>query len=107
MKLFKNIVQGDSYKAKVIIKNADGTVVDRNLIDKIYFTSKSLNVQKQITYDTDLSNYILSLTPAETKLFKPEEHSFDLTIIFTSESIKTVTYEGVILVLAKHNEISA
>jgi len=106
MKIFKNIVQGDSYKAKVKIKNADGTAVDRQYISHIYFTSKSLNLQKEITYDTEMQDYILSITPTETASFKPEEHSFDLTIYFTEQSIKTATYEGQILVLEKHNEVT-
>jgi len=106
MKISKNIIQGDSYKAKIILKNSVGQEIDPESVSSIYFTCHELNIQKQITYDDELEYYKLELQPSETAQFKVGEFSFDITVIFTATSIRTMVYEGNLLILAKHNPIT-
>lgn len=104
MKLQKQIIQGDTYNAKIVIKKNEA-ILDHSLIDKVYFTCKGLNIQIEPQYDAIENAYLLEIPSSETQTYNIGKYDFDITILFVNQHIKTAVYEDVLQVLKKHNEV--
>ena len=94
------IIQGDTYQKNVLIEN-----VDLSLIEGVYFSCSKLDITQKLEYDNNIERYVFILTADETKDLTPIYTDYDITIKFTDDKIKTVSYRGGFCVLPKTNEI--
>lgn len=96
------IVSGDTYDILVEVEN-----YDVNLIEKIVFSCKDLNLVKDFDRDwTENSNlFALHFDSEETKNFPPKCFDYDITVIFTDGTINTATYRSAIKIYPKVNKI--
>ncbi len=102
------IIQGDTYQKSVqILRCNNGTheVISPELIDSVIITSSKLNINKILGYDSQNKKYILNLQSSETALFSPQITTYDITVKFTDQKIKTLCYKGQIRVMEKVNAI--
>ena len=105
-KIQKQIVQGDTYRTKIILKNINGQEIDHTTIERIYVTSSKLGINKYITYDTD--GFYLEFSSNETQAFHAGRYSFDITVHFYGDDgtqVKTVSYKSTFVILRKENPI--
>lgn len=90
MKLIGNvpicIIQGDTRDYK--IKFEDGF---DDLIDKIIFTSKDLEIEEEMTYLNDEKSWIYSFTSVQTQVEPSDFYSYDITIYFKDGDILSET----------------
>ena len=92
------IICGDTYERYVTF---DG--IDIDSIRDIYFSCKSLNIQKRfIRRDNE---FCLSFSPSETINMKLGSATYDMTILFSDEKVKTIVYNATITILQKVNEV--
>lgn len=94
------LVSGDSYTREI---SFEGIEID--LIEGIYFSSEKLSICKKLEFDDDNKVFVLHLTPKETKEFPIGTTTFDLTIRFINDYIKTIQYEAIITILEKSNKV--
>lgn len=94
------VVQGDTFQRNVHVKN-----MSTDLIGSIKFSCNKLGINKNLIYDSDNDKYILILTSEETKSLEVGIADYDLTIIFTDDSVKTVSYRSLVRILPKTNKV--
>lgn len=99
------IIQGDTFCANIVFKT-DGQEIDHSVIDNIYFTSKDLNIQKVLIYDDIQDKWQLFLSSQETSIFKVGVFTFDLTIKWLDNEIKTPVYQSSVRICKKNNEVN-
>lgn len=100
------LVQGDSLNVSFTLKNADGSIIDPTLIQSIYFTCKSLNINSSLSEPTELRpTWLLNIASTETDEYTPGTYSYDLTIIYQNSRVSTIIYEAPLTVLPKINTI--
>lgn len=92
------IVSGDTYQKRVIIDD-----IDNEIIKSIYFTSKELNICRELVFRDGA--YILTLNSEETKYDEIFRGYYDLTIEFIDGKINTIVYQKPILIEPKENEV--
>lgn len=94
------IIQGDSYQKKVKIIN-----VDNSLIDSVIMSCEKLNINKELTYDSEKQEYVFYLSPEETSAYQENLANYDFTIKFKDDNIKTICYNSMIRVMPKNNAV--
>lgn len=94
------IIQGDDKHTKVTMT---GTGAEQ--VSSIYFTSKSLGVNKHIAEREADGNFYITFTSKETQYFLRGIHSFDITAITKQNDIHTALYHGTVCVKEKDNSI--
>ncbi len=94
------IIQGDSYQKNVKILN-----VDHALIDKVIMSCIKLNINKELTYDSENDKYVFYLSPEETSTYDEIITNYDFTIKFKDDNVKTVCYKSMIRVMSKSNSL--
>ena len=94
------IVKGDSFEKTFKMEQSN------SLIAKVYFTSKDLNLQKELSYDSTHDVYTLSLTKDETADLREVLTTYDITVQFSDDKILTVVYKDLIHILPKINKVT-
>lgn len=94
------IIQGDTIEKNVVISGVDSAD-----IEKVYFSSEKLQIEKELTYDSENEKWVFKLDPSETKDLPITTTDFDITIKFTNDDVMTCVYRGVIQVLPKINKV--
>lgn len=94
------IIQGDTLQKNVLISG-----VSETQISKVYFSCKKIEIEKELTYDSEIERYVLRIESDETKELEPITTDYDLTIKFTDDDVSTVLYRGILKVLPKVNEV--
>lgn len=80
-----DIIQGDSFMQEIEIEGAD---ID--LIEGVYFSCEKLNLCKKLKLVDGI--FVLEIESNETINFPKVYTTFDLTIRFTDNKIKTVVF---------------
>ena len=94
------LVSGDSYTREISFVG-----IEIELIEGVYFSSEKLSICKKLEFDDDNNVYVLHLAPNETQNFAVGTTTFDLTIQFINDDIKTIQYEAIITILEKSNKV--
>lgn len=94
------IIQGDTIEKNIVISG-----VNNNDIDKVYLSSSKLQIDKELTYDSENQKWLFKLESNETKNLTITTTDFDITIKFTNDDILTCIYRGLIQVLPKINKV--
>lgn len=93
------IIKGDTYQLNITLEG-----VELKTISNIYFSSKSLDITKELVKQQN--EFKLILEPNETIKFKIGSFDYDLTIKFVDDKIKTIIYRSFISILPKINEVN-
>ena len=111
-----SIIKGDTVIKHIFISSPE---IPQTKIDKVFFTCKALEVEKELTFNADKNCYILTFTPEETENFKSSKQfpfDFDITIKLVDEGegettipgdVYTIVYRQSIVVLPKTNKVAA
>lgn len=94
------ILQGDYYRKTVHFNN-----IEPELISNVNITCKSCGLSKDLSYDSENKRYIFELSSDETTIMEPAISTYDLTVTFTGDKIKTVCYNAGFKVLKKTNKL--
>ena len=94
------IIQGDTIEKNVVISG-----VDNSDIEKVYFTSEKLNIEKELPFDDVSEKWLLRLESSETKDYEETTTDFDITVKFVDSDILTGIYRGLLKVLPKTNKV--
>lgn len=94
------IIQGDTFDLEIELED-----VDVLTIDKIIFSSATLNVKYEAQWSDEENVYLVSLTAKDTAEFEPMKASYDITVLFVNNKVSTARYNGVLIVKEKVNEI--
>ena len=94
------IIQGDYYGLEVTFES-----VVLELIDKVIFTSKELNICKELVYNDELGTWLFELSSNETKQLTDGHYDYDITIKFTNGENVTAIYNYGICVKEKENKV--
>lgn len=95
------IIKGDSFEKSFTVDFA------KENIDKVYFTSRQLSIQKELDFNTETNTWDVNLQSNETTNLREITTTYDITVNFTGENgkVSTVVYEAEIQILPKHNYI--
>lgn len=99
------IVQGDTEEYYITLIADDIELIPTD-VSHLYFSSRNLNITKELLWDDEKNAFILSFTSDETKTFPKGKHSWDLTLYTTDSAISTCIYEDIIQVFPKKNEVT-
>lgn len=92
------IIQGNT--KKILVKVTKGT----DLIEKVYFSSKYLNIVEECQ-KIEEGKYLISFDSDTTANWKPGKATFDITVTLKENQVATPIYNDVIVVLKKENSI--
>lgn len=93
------IIQGDTLSLLVNVE------IGFELVDKIYFTSKSLNIQKEAEYVGE-NVFKVVISSEETKLFNVNQATYDITVLKKDGTVKTEIHNGHIYIVDKENVVN-
>lgn len=93
------IIKGDTLTLNINVENG------LDLIDKMFFSSKVLGIQKEVEYFGE-NVYQVVISAEETKKFNVSQASYDITVVKKNEHIQTVIYNGYIYIQEKENMLN-
>jgi hypothetical protein len=93
------IVKGDNLHINLTFEN-----LDLDLISHVYFSSRNI-ITKEFTYDNEEENYRLEILASESEDFPAGKHSYDITVYFIDNGVKTVQRKGPLVILTKDNKV--
>jgi len=94
------IVKGDSLHLNLTFEN-----LDLSLVSHVYFSSRNI-ITKEFIYDEDEENYRLEILAAESADFEAGRFSYDITVYFIDDGVKTVQRKGPFVILTKDNTVN-
>jgi hypothetical protein len=94
------IVKGDSLHINLTFEN-----LDTDLISHVYFSSRNI-ITKEFIYDEFEDNYRLEILAAESAEFEAGRFSYDITVYFLDDGVKTVQRKGPFVILTKDNAVN-
>lgn len=94
------IIQGDTCQRNISVSG-----IQAGNIQAVYVSCGTLNICKNLPYDSETGKYNFILTPEETALLTPITTNYDITIEFTDQNVKTASYRGPLIVLPKNNKV--
>ena len=94
------VVKGDSLHLNLTFEN-----LDTDLISHVYFSSRNI-ITKEFIYDEFEDNYRLEILAAETVDFEAGRFSYDITVYFLDNGVKTVQRKGPFIILSKDNTVN-
>lgn len=95
-----DIIKGDTIEKNIIISG-----INNEDIEKVYLSSKEINIDKELTYDSNTEKWVFRLESNETKDLKEINTDFDITMKLVSSDVLTLVYRGVIQVYPKINKV--
>jgi hypothetical protein len=93
------IIKGDSLHLNLTFEN-----LDIELISHVYFSSRNI-ITKEFVYDEFEENYRLEIMPSESEDFPAGRHSYDITVYFIDNGVRTVQRKGPLVILTKDNRV--
>ena len=93
------IVKGDSLHLNLTFEN-----LDLSLVSHVYFSSRNI-ITKEFIYDSEEENYRLEILAVESEEFPAGKYSYDITVYFTDDGVKTVQRKGPFVILTKDNRV--
>jgi hypothetical protein len=93
------IVKGDSLHINLAFEN-----LDLDLISHVYFSSRNITT-KEFIYDEFEENYRLEILASESEDFPAGKYSYDITVYFIDNGVKTVQRKGPFVILTKDNKV--
>jgi hypothetical protein len=93
------IVKGDSLHLNLTFEN-----LDLSLVSHVYFSSRNI-ITKEFIYDDEEENYRLEILAVESEEFPAGKYSYDITVYFTDDGVKTVQRKGPFVILTKDNRV--
>jgi hypothetical protein len=94
------IIKGDSLHLNLTFEN-----LDEDLISHVYFSSRNI-ITKEFTYDEVEENYRLEILATESANFEAGRFSYDITVFFIDDGVKTVQRKGPFVILTKDNMVN-
>jgi hypothetical protein len=94
------IIKGDSLHINLTFEN-----LDAELISHVYFSSRNI-ITKEFIYDEFEENYRLEILAAESAQFEAGRFSYDITVFFIDDGVKTVQRKGPFVILTKDNMVN-
>jgi hypothetical protein len=94
------IIKGDSLHINLTFEN-----LDEDLISHVYFSSRNI-ITKEFTYDQFEENYRLEILATESANFEAGRFSYDITVFFIDDGVKTVQRKGPFVILTKDNMVN-
>lgn len=94
------LIVGDAFALNVDVEN-----IDRSLIKTVWFTSKGLGIQKELSPPEEGARWVLYLPSEVTKAFSPGSALFDITVELADGNYITPINGRRILIDAKINEV--
>jgi hypothetical protein len=94
------IIKGDSLHINLTFEN-----LDEDLISHVYFSSRNI-ITKEFTYDEFEENYRLEILASESAEFEAGRFSYDITLVFVDDGVKTVQRKGPFIILTKDNMVN-
>lgn len=101
------LIQGDSLDKRYRVENGSGEAVSEDVVQSIVFSCSSLGIQQPLTHDTDDGVWLLTIPAKITATLAPIATTYDLTLVFAGEAVKTLVYEGALTVKRKSNPINS
>lgn len=93
------IIKGDTLTLNINVNNG----ID--LIEKMFFSSKALGIEKEIEYFGE-NVYQIVISSEETKRFNVPQATYDITVVKNNEHIQTCIYNGYIYIYEKENVVN-
>lgn len=93
------IIKGDTLSLLVNVE------IGIEVVDKIYFTSKALNLQKEAEYVGE-NVFKVVISSEETKLFNVNQATYDITVLKKDGTIKTELHNESIYIIEKENVVN-
>jgi hypothetical protein len=93
------IVKGDSLNINLSFEN-----LDTDLISHVYFSSRNI-ITKEFTYDETEESYQMTIQANESEGFESGRFSYDITVYFIDNGVKTVQRKGPLVILTKDNQV--
>jgi tRNA splicing endonuclease len=93
------IIKGDSLDLTLTIEN-----IELELIEHVYFSSRNL-LTREFLWDEPTEKYRLRIAAEETEEFPVGRASYDITIMFIDEGVRTAKYKGPLIVHPKDNRV--
>lgn len=93
------IIKGDTLSLLVNVE------IGIEVIDKIYFSSKALNLQKEAEYVGE-NVYRVIISSEETKIFNVNQATYDITVLKKDGTVKTELHNGHIYIVDKENVVN-
>lgn len=94
------IVKGDSLDINLTFEN-----LDSDLISHVYFSSRNI-ITKEFIYAEEDDSYRLRILPEESEEFAQGNFSYDITVYFMDDGVKTVQRKGPFVILSKDNAVN-
>jgi hypothetical protein len=94
------VIKGDTLELSFEVEN-----IEIDLIKNVYFSSRNL-LTKEFLWDEISEKYRLTISSQETEIFPVGKASYDITIIFVDETVKTIQYRGPLVVYPKDNRVN-
>jgi hypothetical protein len=94
------IIKGDSLHINLTFEN-----LDEDLISHVYFSSRNI-ITKEFMYDEFEENYRLEILASESAEFEAGRFSYDITVVFVDDGVKTVQRKGPFIILTKDNMVN-
>jgi hypothetical protein len=94
------IVKGDSLDINLTFEN-----LDAELISHVYFSSRNI-ITKEFIYSEEEESYSLRILPEESEIFEEGKFSYDITVYFIDDGVKTVQRKGPFIIFSKDNTVN-